>query len=222
MCPYNAGTRILIMPSPPHSLRLGMLRRLVLGGLLVTCLIISGFALAQAPGLPDDEPIPFPDGQGVVLEPFTSTTIPVGTTRIALTLQRPEGWTTHFDGVTLLLEPDPNPGDLGILAVAVDAKGSSPLTTLTSPDNVKQLLGSLLFKPRETERTTLQLGRREATLISFVGQFDNGMPARFMALHMTWDETVTVVVIAGASDRAFGPYSKLFRDVLSSVRVEPR
>jgi len=169
-----------------------------------------------------NDPTPFPDGDGVKLEPFTSAPIPVGAARIAFTFQRPVGWKTHFDGVTLLLEPDPNPGDLGILALAIDAKGSSPLTTLTSPDNVKQLLGSLLLKPRETANSTLQLGRREATLIPVVGQLDNGMPARFMALHVTWDETLTVVVVAGASDRAFDPYSKLLRDVLSSVRVEAR
>lgn len=212
------------MPSPlrlsHHDLSSVVLTLFIVAGVLTFGVPLNDLQ-AQTPNQADD-PLVFPDGNGITLEAFTSNPIPVGTSKIALTLQRPVGWKTHFDGVTLLLEPDPNPGDLGILAVAIDPKGNSPLTTLTSPDNVKQLLSSLLYKPRETERSTLQIGSREGTLISFVGQFDNGMPARFMALHITWNDTLTIVVIAGASDRAFGPYSKLFRDVLSSVRVEPR
>lgn len=179
-------------------------------------------ALCVASPLAAQDVDDFPGGESAKLEPYVAPRMfRLKGVSIKVALKRPRGWTVTREGDTLLLAPEPNPGDVGVLILFErgPAEGEAP----ASADSVAPRVDGLVAHAQETHREALQLedaNRRKvaATAVSLQGQFENGDPARFLVVHFERHGAV-VTAIGGASDRVYGPYQNLLRDILTSVQV---
>lgn len=202
----------------------GWMRGLVLVG-LGCCLGVLRPALAQP--APEDEALNFPSGDGVALVPYQPTTsVRLSGKLYDVSFLRPSGWLVHYDGSSWLMEPSPNPGDLGVVVVV--ASGAVAPTGLGDVDGRVEwgkVLGGLVGRVEEVgrerrERAGSDRKPYEVEVVRLSGQFDNGQPARWLAA--SWrDGDVFVAVIAGAGDRAYEPYESLLRDLLLSIQFTP-
>jgi hypothetical protein len=197
---------------------------------------------------PDDEALNLPRGGGIPLQPYTPNSPPRVAGRLwDLTFARPQGWLVHHDGTSWLLEPSSaNPGDLGaLLLITATADAPPTLAPLAALPNADASADPDAPFPPEAraawERLLTDMGAR-ATLTAaqviprpthakgspsavhvalLAGQFDTGAPARWLA--MSWQrDGALVIAVAGASDRAFGPFQGLLQDLLLSIELQPR
>ncbi len=189
---------------------------------LACCVGVSGVVSAQP--VPEDEALHFPSGDGVALVPYQPTaSVRLSGKLYNISFLRPSGWLVHYDGSSWLMEPSPNPGDLGVVVVV--ASGAVAPTGLGDVDGKVawgKVLGGLVGRVEEVGR---ERGERMGSdrkpyaveVVRLSGQFDNGQPARWLAA--SWrDGDVFVAVIAGAGDRAYEPYESLLRDLLLSIQ----
>lgn len=198
-------------------------------GGVVLCLALCA-SPARAQMSPEDEALNFPRGDGVSLNPYASSSpIRAGGRLWDVTFSRPTGWLLHHDGTSWLLQPaDPNPGDLGVIILVTPTDGAPPaLTALSDPSAWEALLSSVsrgahLQSHTLTPRPAALKGSpNEVSVAQLDGQFDSGLPARWLA--MTWErDGVRVTAIAGAADRAFSPFQGLLQDLLLSIELQPR
>lgn len=188
--------------------------------LLIALALVSATTLASPP----NAEIPLPGGEGLAQRHYRSPIFRVGSQRVQITLERPDGWHSQSDDFSFILEPDPNPGDLGFFTFVFSTTQPEPaFAPIVSPEGLPAFLEGVVAEPQEQSRETLSLRTAQgssfdATLMRFTGRFDNGQVAHLLVLHATHQD-VGYVILAGASDRAFGPYSNALRDMITSISI---
>jgi hypothetical protein len=202
---------------------------------VLCCTGLLALALPVSADLPGGLSV---EALSIGLEPEAVWTLPVGDSSYTVTLQKPSAWREELAHSSLLLEPSPNPDDLGLL-ILLSQPGS-----LSPEARIRQAAAALLNNPVEGTAQALALpadshelgkigqapngqelggtgqapNRQERLTISYRGTFDNGRDARMMFSAWT-EQGVDVLVVAGASEDVFGPYRQLLRDLIAAVRV---
>jgi len=176
----------------------------------------AGLTLAPLPAFADDPQLP--GGQGVETETYESTARPVGEYTVRFAIEIPEAWHAVPAGPSVLFEPEPNPADLGLIVYLVTPDAVS------SPADALELLDGIILDPIEASRedVTVRVDGRERSgvLLNIDARFDDKRDAHFLVLVVTPSEPGPgVVVFAGASDDAWGPWRDLLRDFIISLEL---
>jgi len=174
--------------------------------IIALLLVVGSTGLASA----DDLNPQRPGGGGVVLDRWTSTPFVVDTARVTVALDKPTSWNVTVVENSVLVQPSPNPYDLGVLLV---------ITPVDPSFDPASQVATLFPGAASGDTEPVTFGGESTTLTYWNVSFADGRGARVMTVARSTDQ-YHVLCMFGGSDEGFAPWEGSLRRILESVTVE--
>lgn len=130
----------------------------------------------------------------------------IGSTRLNVAFLKPTQWVVRSEPNSLLIEPDPNPFDVGVVFTV---------------GSVEQVIAALPFAEGSQALAEHELEKPDGSKVTVKhhsGAFPDRRPMQFWSTEVSTG-AATLVAVAGASDDVTALYEPILKDILASLQV---